>query len=194
LALSFLLTQQVLQRDGPAGVAKDFRMLNWIETITDAILSVVQIICNSLLAIMAAVIIMMVFTRNFLGFSFPWTEELTRYLLVWVSLLGAAVLLRLEDHIQIDFLKYVLGPRAETARRIFIHVLVGAFMAFLCYEGWLTAMSRGAARSPALGVSLTWPYLAVVVSSFMMAVISVIGICRQVPVLISGAANEDVIR
>ncbi|WP_319518510.1 TRAP transporter small permease [uncultured Martelella sp.] len=154
-------------------------MLNRIDVILDRILFGVQILCNCLLLIMAVIIMTMVVTRNFFGFSFAWSEELTRYLLVWVSFVGAAVLMRDNDHIKIDFLAMVLGPRANAARRIVIDVLTLIFIVFLAWQGWLTAFSRSSSHSPAMGLSLAWPYSAIVVSSVLMAVITALQLVRD---------------
>lgn len=162
-------------------------MLGQIDGVVDGLLFAVQLLCNFLLLIMTGVIMMLVVTRNFMGFSFPWSEELTRYLLVWISFVGAAVLMRDDDHIKIDFLSMVLGPRANAARRIVIDILTLIFIVFLAWQGWLTALSRGSSHSPALGVSLAWPYSAIVVSSVLMAVITSLQLIRDTMRLVKSA-------
>lgn len=66
-----------------------------------------------------------------------WTEELAIYLLVWVSLLGAALAYRANGHLGVD---YFVGKLDPSARRVAFYVAELAVLLFaafaLCYGGW----------------------------------------------------------
>src|SRR5205085_5635984 len=63
--------------------------------------------------VLAAVIFYQFFTRYALNDSASWTEEIARYLLIATAFVGAAVNVRKNNHIQVDFF-YRLLPRAVT--------------------------------------------------------------------------------
>ena len=84
---------------------------------------------------LALVIFYQFFTRYALNDSASWTEEIARYLLIATAFVGAAIGVRKNNHIQVDFL-YRLLPRAVT-RPLSATVDV-LRIAFLAYCVWLT--------------------------------------------------------
>lgn len=85
--------------------------------------------------VLAAVIFYQFFTRYALNDSASWTEEIARYLLICVVFVGAAVNVRKNNHIQVDFL-YRYLPRA--ASRVLSTAVDLVRIAFLGYCTWLT--------------------------------------------------------
>jgi TRAP-type C4-dicarboxylate transport system permease small subunit len=85
--------------------------------------------------VLALVIFYQFFTRYALNDSASWTEEIARYLLIATAFVGAAVNVRKNNHIQVDFL-YRLLPRMVTRpMSTFVDV---ARILFLGYCVWLT--------------------------------------------------------
>lgn len=80
-----------------------------------------------LLGIMTINVLWGVFTRYLMGAQSPWTEELARFLLIWVGLLGAAYVSGQRKHLSIDLLPARLEGRAERRLLHFIDLLVIAF-------------------------------------------------------------------
>jgi TRAP-type transport system small permease protein len=84
---------------------------------------------------LALVIFYQFFTRYALNDSASWTEEIARYLLIGVAFVGAAMNVRKNNHIHVDFV-YRLIPRWAGRP---ISILVDALrIAFLAYCIWLT--------------------------------------------------------
>lgn len=89
----------------------------------------------SIFWLLCAVVFLQFFTRYVLNDSAAWTEEVARYLLVGVVFLGSAMCVRLDHHIQVDFL-YRYLPRSAARTLV---TLVDVFrVAFLGYAVWLT--------------------------------------------------------
>jgi len=85
--------------------------------------------------VLAVVIFYQFFTRYALNDSASWTEEIARYLLIATVFIGAAVNVRKNNHIQVDFLFRFL-PRAVSRP---LSTLVDLLrVAFLAYCVWLT--------------------------------------------------------
>ena len=85
--------------------------------------------------VLAVVIFYQFFTRYALNDSASWTEEIARYLLIATAFVGAAINVRKNNHIQVDFL-YRLLPRAVTRP---LSTLVDVLrILFLGYCVWLT--------------------------------------------------------
>jgi TRAP-type C4-dicarboxylate transport system permease small subunit len=69
------------------------------------------------------------FTRYVLNDSAAWTEEISRYLLVGVVFVGAAIGVTKNNHIQVDFLYRYLPARAGRVLAAVVDVLRIAFLA-----------------------------------------------------------------
>lgn len=84
---------------------------------------------------LAGVIFHQFFTRYALNDSAAWTEEIARYLLICVVFVGAAISVRKNNHVQVDFFYRIL-PRPLMR---LMSTLVDAFrIAFFGYAVWLT--------------------------------------------------------
>jgi TRAP-type C4-dicarboxylate transport system permease small subunit len=84
---------------------------------------------------LALVIFYQFFTRYALNDSASWTEEIARYLLIATAFVGAAINVRKNNHIQVDFL-YRLLPRVVT--RPMSTMVDVVRIIFLGYCVWLT--------------------------------------------------------
>ncbi|MEM9526400.1 MAG: TRAP transporter small permease [Bacteroidota bacterium] len=128
-------------------------------------------LCAALLAVQVIVILWGVLTRTF-GNQAGWTEELARYLLIWISLLGAAYAVANRSHIAISLLPDSLeGARRRSLNRV-IDVLVLVFVVAVLIIGgsyyvWLT-FSLGQ-RAPSLDIPVGVVYLAVPLAGLFIA-------------------------
>jgi TRAP-type C4-dicarboxylate transport system permease small subunit len=108
--------------------------LDWLDRAVDMALALVRWVCIVLAAGIFAVVIYAVVTRYALvhvGIKVPsWTEEVPRYLLIWISFLAGAAGIARRDHVGFELLFDAL-PRA--LRRV-----VAAFLAALLIGfGWI---------------------------------------------------------
>lgn len=79
----------------------------------------------SLLIILASA---QIFMRNVLDTGIVWIDPLLRVMVLWLSLIGAAVAARELKHIQIDVLTRLLNPRVM----VIVGILVNLFSATVC--------------------------------------------------------------
>lgn len=105
-----------------------------------------------------------------------WTEELAVYLLVWVSLFGAALTYRGYGHLGVDYFVSKLDPSAQRLVAILIEVATLVFAGFaLCYGGWrLVADTLGANQlTPVLQWKIGYLYSAVPLSGLFFCAFAV---------------------
>lgn len=102
---------------------------------------------------MAIIVFLQFFTRYVLNDSLAWTEEIARYLLMCVGLLGGSMAVRRYSHIHVEFLYLymptwmarVLSPLVDVIRIIFF-----AYATWLC---WLITKIMGTQPM----VVIDWP-------------------------------------
>ncbi len=129
---------------------------------------------------MSALVALQVFCRYALNHSLFWSEELARYLLVWLSFLGATVAYRRGAHPGIDVLPARLAPAARRAVLLAVHVAALALFAVMTVEGFRFAYFVRHQISPALHLPKWFPHLAVPVSGLLFAVHGVALLVRDV--------------
>ena len=114
-----------------------------------------------------------VLTRYAFGHQAPWTEELARLLLVWLSMLGTALAYAHRSHLGVDVLLLALAPPARLLAYTTIHLLVFAFAAGVMTWGggtlFLERMDAGQVMS-ALPMRKAWLYLSIPFSGLLMSV------------------------
>jgi TRAP-type C4-dicarboxylate transport system permease small subunit len=103
--------------------------------------------------VLAVVIFYQFFTRYALNDSASWTEEIARYLLIATAFVGAAVNVRKNNHIQVDFF-YRLLPRTVT-RPLSTSVDVLRVL-FFGYCIWLTYLLMGKIGGSRMAI-IDWP-------------------------------------
>ncbi len=93
-----------------------------------------------------------------------WTEEVAIYLMMWISLLGAAVAYGLKAHLGVDYVVGKLHPAAQPLAGIIAHVMSGIFAVFVLLGGGYVLVTETLAAgqlTPALKMKVGYLYLAV---------------------------------
>lgn len=80
-----------------------------------------------LMALMTLDVLWGVFTRYALGSQADWSEELARFLLIWIGILGAAYAAGQHMHLSIDLLMPKLSTGSQRRLFISINVLIIVF-------------------------------------------------------------------
>ena len=127
-----------------------------------------------LVAIMAAMVINVlwqVFSRYVLGAPSSFTDELARYLMIWLGVLGAAYMSGQQMHVAIDIIPRRLS---SGARRRMQHTVRWVVLLF-CFFGLVVGGSRLVyitfvleQDSPALQLPLAYVYLAIPISGLLV--------------------------
>ncbi len=127
-----------------------------------------------LIALMAAMtldVLWGVITRYVLGGQASWTEELARFLLIWIGVLGAAYASGQKMHLAIDLLKPSLQPRGQRRLSLFINLLIITFTLAVMVIGGLRLMyitQTLGQLSPALRIPMTIIYAILPISGFLV--------------------------
>ncbi len=130
----------------------------------------------AIFCVLVADVLWGVATRYLLGSQAVWTEELARLLLVWLSMLGAALAYASRSHLGVDTLLLSLDPPAKRIATVFIHLVVLLFAAgVMGYGGFALSLERWRAGQvlTALPILKAWFYLSVPVSGVLIAIFAI---------------------
>ncbi len=111
-------------------------MVKILGTINRYIERVEYVVSLLLMGFTTLITVMQVVTRY--GFNHPltWPEELSTLLLVWITFFGASLLLKKEQHIEIDFFTNFLPKRAQKIISLINYFLMFVFMVFATYGAY----------------------------------------------------------
>jgi TRAP-type C4-dicarboxylate transport system permease small subunit len=87
------------------------------------------------LAVMSGVVFASVVVRYLVDYSVPWSEEVARYLMVWLTFLGIGPVLRIGGHVAIDTLQDALPAPVARLLRVLIFGSVAVFLVLLAWYG-----------------------------------------------------------
>jgi len=136
----------------------------------------------ALMGIAVLNVLWQVFTRWVLQDPSSYTEELARYLLIWIGLLGAAYAAGQKLHLAIDIVPTKLTGRARDRLEIAIEVCVFLFALGVMVIGGMRLVLltlRFDQVSAALGVPLGFVYLVIPLSGVLIMVYAVIEIIAR---------------
>jgi TRAP-type C4-dicarboxylate transport system permease small subunit len=123
-----------------------------------------------LLAVLTLLVGAQIAGRFLFGYSLFWSDELARFLLVWIAFLGMSVGIRRGAHPGVDSLVRTLPP--AWARAAFLGTITCCLLFFLVMvgHGTLLVLRTWVQRSPSLGLRMSLPYLAVPTAGLLMCV------------------------
>ncbi len=90
--------------------------------------------------------------------GWPWTGELARFALVWLTFVVAGVLVTSDSHISIEMIDAVRSELARRVVRVISCLIVAAIGVSLCAEAWELVQTQGILKSPALRMPMSWLY------------------------------------
>jgi len=101
--------------------------------------------------------------------ALTWSEELSRYLLVWSTFLGAGCVYKKMGHISVTAVRDLFPPSAQKAMLAASHALCGAFFLLAVYYGIKYTGIQGRQLSAAMRVPMPWMYMAIPLCCGIMA-------------------------
>jgi TRAP-type C4-dicarboxylate transport system permease small subunit len=123
------------------------------------------------MSVMVINVLWQVFTRYVTGDPSAFTDELARYLMIWIGVLGAAYVSGKNMHVAIDIIPSRLNAKKRKKLKIVVTVLIILFVFFafivggsrLVYISYILGQ-----QSPALQIPLAVVYLILPVSGMLI--------------------------
>ena len=113
-----------------------------------------------MLAVNVSDILLGVFCRYVLKSSLVWTEEVARFSLIWIVMLGALGAAIKGDHMAVDFVVPHLPPLLQRVIKQGKFFLSSAILLLMIYLGWVNATRIWDMRTLALNIPKTIPLMA----------------------------------
>lgn len=153
--------------------------MNAIKKVVDQFIAWIVIIISSVLVLC---VIWQVFSRYCLGSPSVMTDEIARFMFMWVGLLGAAYAVSLKRHLAIDILTQKLTGTGKLISEVVILVITMLFASLVMIYGGYGLVQKTLSTqqmSPAMGIPMGWVYMAIPFSGLAILFYSLVDLCNK---------------
>ena len=125
------------------------------------------VLCGLLIA-MTIVVFSQVIARYVFEHSLSWSEELARFLLMWLAMLSAAYGFKTKSHFALRLLVQNFPESLQRAAGLAVQFILAVFFAVLLFYSIVFVKGVAGHTAPTLQISMQIPYASIVVGSALM--------------------------
>ena len=108
--------------------------------------------------------------RYLFSTGFNWTEEVMRYSMIWLMMLGSVACIFRAEHMGIETLENLVPPRFARFVKSAVYTVAAFFCVFILYYSYPLALRNAAQMAPASGIPMIYPYAALPFGAALMLV------------------------
>lgn len=147
------------------------------------------ILCKIVAFLMLALIVVVtiqIVGRGIFRISTPWSEEVSKYILIWMTFLGSPVVLYRGEHLMVDLFYVKFAPRVRQWVHLFSDLFILVFCGYLEYFGIMLCLNKVVLRfvSPAAGIPRVYIYSALPVGAALMLIYNLYDIGNTILILL----------
>jgi len=135
--------------------------------------------CVACFAAMTASAILGVFFRYVMQSPFMWTEEVARYLQVWMGFTAISIALRQDRHIKVEILPRLVPSVIAKVIGYLVDALIAFFFIVLLKQGYLMTVNNIMTAST-FQVSMSWILIAVPVAAALTLIQLFLNVVKRV--------------
>lgn len=145
--------------------------MNLLKTLDNTLAKCEGLAIGILLIAMSVIAFIQVITRYCFFYSLIWSEEASRYCMIWMTFIGASWAVAKQEHINIDILSSTLWNRLKFNIRGFINLLIFVFLVCCIFYTYLLVTSTCEAEqmTPAIGFPMFSVYTVVFIALIFAA-------------------------
>ena len=125
------------------------------------------VLCLVLVAIVAVTFSQVLF-RYVFRTSLDWSEELARFLFLWLAALSSAYAFKTKSHFALRFMVNRFGPRLRTVVSDLVVLSVSVFLVAFSYQAVVYTLSVTNMTAPGTQMSMAIPYSSAIVGGILM--------------------------
>ena len=163
------------------------KVIRWLDA------NLERVLCVALLALMSIIIVVQVFFRYVLQNSLQWSEEIARYMFIWLIYIGISYGVKMDKHIAVDAVYSFLPKKVKPFYALIGYVIFLIFAIIVVYYGVLvTANIAGSGQiSNGAHVPMQYVYVAPVVGMILTIIRLVQRLVIMGKAIVSGEGIEE---
>ncbi|NCB94790.1 MAG: TRAP transporter small permease [Clostridia bacterium] len=126
--------------------------------------------CVWTMAIMTVIVFIQVVMRYVFSNSLSWSEELARFIFLWLSWIGASYAVKERSHFRVEMFANMIKGKSRIYFEYMILIVWFVFSFFLAWQGTmlLIFLQETGQESAAMQIPMTWPYASVPIGCALM--------------------------
>jgi len=129
---------------------------------------IVRVTLAIMLSVMIVVVLFGVVNRFLLKLPISWTEEVSRFLMIWICMLGSTIAVKNGTHVAVLYFISKFREKGRQKIAFINHLLIIAFLIIPSLYGIKLCISQAGQLSPALRISMFYPFLSVPLGCIIM--------------------------
>ena len=148
--------------------------LRWIYTLDRWLRTTIEIVASILVVLEIVVLFCGVVSRYVFHNPLVWSDELASILFIWLSMLGAVVAFRRNEHMRMTAVIGMCPPKARAFLEIVALVAATGFVTLMIQPAIEFATDESFVTTPALSLSNAWPAAGLPVGFCLMLVFAIL--------------------
>ena len=142
------------------------KVIHWLDKYFEEGLSAV------LLAAMSVVILLQIVLK-WLHMPLSWSEELARYMFIWLIYIASSYAVKKRSHIKVEILSLLMKEKGNFILDIIADVAFLIFATVIAYFGWIATYKIAfvnVQQSPSMHINMGWAYMSFALGCTLMAI------------------------
>ena len=146
-----------------------------INKVLDILEYVAKVLAAVTIGVMVVVSLMEITRRYLFGNSSMWADELIRYCIVLVAMIGGAACFRQGDLVAFDLIRNKVRGPVKLVWELVINTISLGFAIFVFRNAINTVMLPSVAKQVSIGlqISMVWPYLPIIIGMGMIVLFAI---------------------
>ncbi len=144
----------------------------WVTRVNDWVLAVFKWLVIGLLALMLLIVDVAVFMRYVMNDALAWSEEIAKFVMVWLTFFAAPIGLRMGAHVGIEVLVGNIKGRLRQLTLILIFAGVIALMFVFVKEGTFMTWNARIQTASTIDISILYVYICMPIGSFVVGMVA----------------------
>jgi len=153
----------------------------------------IKVVIGLLLVGMVVLVFMNVIYRYFLNSAIAWSEEISRFMMIWLSFLGAVIAFIHSEHLGLDLITKAVSPKVSRLMTVLADVLVLVALGMLVSGGYTLAYEtmQSGWVSPATETPYGVVYMVVPFSAALLFLQAVIKLIEHVQLIVQAKKGAE---
>lgn len=148
------------------------KILDWISTIC-------MVIAGTMLVILITIFGWLVFGRYVLNNTPTWVEQVSLLIVAYITFLGAAIGIRDNTHLSIDFIREAMPAAPRKVLAIISDAALLVFGIAMAWQGWILTVTNTHRAIPMIDLPEAWRSAPLAVCGVLMTVFSFVNLMRR---------------
>lgn len=161
------------------------KFFNVYSHIADIVKKISTIFCYVLLVSVTSIAGLAVFYRYILNNPIHWSEEISRYILIWLTMVAASIAIKERSHIRLTaFVGRLPNFVSIIIEIVILLIIIGVIIIVTKYSWIMVVKNSVRTYSPSIAISMLWPHTALPVGFSLIIFQSIFVLFENIKILL----------